>query len=238
MDKRELSAERTEKMLKAARERHAGGVMGLARDAGSNGGPDLNARDESGYTALDYMLEQNQLQAAQELIKLGGDVGEPNRPLGGAGFPPLHWAAWMGEPVWAHALIERGADPLATTGGGMSALAYALKQERVDVAQVLKKNGANVKIKLEGPDGSLLAMCAHRALASSVVWCLKNKAYGADADKELARAVETLSDMTVRAPGQENALGAAKSSLEALELRRLTKKAEGAGTAKTKRSGL
>ena len=94
-------------------------------------GANVNARNENGYTALDFALQQHHFEMAKYLVSAGsrldiwtasatGDsafVGKciargenVNERDSAIEYTPLMWAAWCGQSNIASILIAHGAD--------------------------------------------------------------------------------------------------------------------------------
>ena len=141
-----------------------GAAVRMVRD----GEADLNARNESGDTALHRAVETGMKQLLEALLARGADVqartrnGEAALPLAalhpdpvftdllltaGAdprarnadGETPLHWAALSGHIVVVQRLLARGADARQKTAKGFTARDYARREGHPEVAKLLER---------------------------------------------------------------------------------------------------
>jgi len=88
---------------------------------------------------LTYAVEQNDLIAAENLLKQGCDVNRKDA----AGFTPLLLAAGLGNPQMVELLLTAGADVFITDSRmGTTALHKAAQSGVVDVAKLLVQRGA------------------------------------------------------------------------------------------------
>ena len=70
-----------------------------------DGGAKVDGANPNGLTPLQFAMIRRNEALALFLLERGAD---PNNA--GPGFPPLHVAAYLGQPAVAKALIARGAD--------------------------------------------------------------------------------------------------------------------------------
>ena len=123
-------------------------------------GADVNAKDDGGWTPLNWSAFYNTLDLAKLLIDNGADVNAK----GDGGWTPLRnavgYAVHSGETELVQLLIDNGADVNArTTGqwnGGETPLYMAILMqwtspgEEVNVIKLLIDNGADVNAKADG----------------------------------------------------------------------------------------
>jgi uncharacterized protein len=76
-------------------------VVRVLLDAGAK----VNGANPNGLTPLQFAMIRRNEALALLLLERGADPNDP-----GPGFPPLHVAAYVGQPAVAKALIARGAD--------------------------------------------------------------------------------------------------------------------------------
>jgi ankyrin repeat protein len=112
----------------------------------------------AGSNAIYRSIDLDDDTALKLLLQHGGDPNEPARnvPLTDWGSP-LAWAIYRRRPRHAKALLDAGADPLATPADGVSPYRLALRFGLSDVADLLRE-------KTEVPDISeeerFIAACA------------------------------------------------------------------------------
>ena len=104
-------------------------------------GANLDARDESGLTALHYVAWAGRARLITALVELGADLEARNK----AGGTPLHSAASKGQYESITTLVELGADLEVRDEHGRTALHYAANAgERRGHYEVLAKSVANL----------------------------------------------------------------------------------------------
>lgn len=119
-----------------------------------NAGADVDARDDSGVTPLDYALSHKEQEVAALLISAGAYVG-------------LHEAVYLDDKQTVLARLEEGADINATDADNQTPLMVAMFGH-TEIAWLLLERGANVnarnsygvtalKYTSYSPDGALLA---------------------------------------------------------------------------------
>ena len=122
-------ADDTDNFLAAARSGDVAQVQSLLA-----GGSDVNARDDSGNTALHYTAAFGYTEMAQILVDAGADVDAPGRIAN----TPLHLASQEGHSDIAAILIDRGADLNAENEFGGTALAFASGWGHRDIVDQLQ----------------------------------------------------------------------------------------------------
>lgn len=116
-------------------------TVGAAQEA-LEAGANVNAKDESGNTALHLAaLDDNNLKLAQLLLDSGADVDAKND----RGVTALHTAAGKNDKELAKLLLDRGADVNAKHGSGDTALRLAVFDSAdEDMVQLLLDSGAEI----------------------------------------------------------------------------------------------
>jgi len=105
-------------------------------------GADVNAGDDHGVTPLSQATENNNIALVQRLLAGGAN---PNAAQA-SGMTPLMTAAHTGNVEVVKTLLSRGADVNAMTKEtGISALMWAVADQRPEVAKVLIENRGDVK---------------------------------------------------------------------------------------------
>jgi ankyrin repeat protein len=109
-------------------------------------GADVNAKSNSGSTALMFAAQQGDADSARVLLAAGAN---PNEAIPASGFTPLIIASAMGHEAVAVQLLEKGAHTDAVDRGGFSALHRAVRDKRsIGIVTALLKHGANPNIRL------------------------------------------------------------------------------------------
>jgi uncharacterized protein len=105
---------------------------------------DVNAPQVDGTTALHWVVQNDDLESADLLLKAGAKVMAANN----AGALPLMLAAVNGNAPMIERLVNAGADVNATlTRSGDTALMIASRVGKVDAVRVLLDHGAQVNAK-------------------------------------------------------------------------------------------
>lgn len=217
----------TQNLLKNAADGYPSGV----RIALANGAQ-LNAVDEEGWTALEYLLNKEDWQTAKELVDRGAMVADIRRSLGKDGFSPLHWAVWIRDKEWATKLLNAGAPVDQLSHSGWSPLVHALNTEQMEIADLLRAAGADVNLKLGGSEPSILTLMATKLVPKGVVWCLRHGQYEASGPEasvgsasqkgapqdEIKFLVNKVQQYAVQLPERHEILGALTAYLEVREL--------------------
>ena len=113
-------------------------------------GADVDAVDKGGYTPLHTAALAGAKEAAALLISKGADVNSKLKSQGSAargdeaidGDTPLHLAAEKGDKPMVELLLSQGAEINAKNSQGITPLRYASAFRHEDIAEFLKKNGA------------------------------------------------------------------------------------------------
>ena len=108
-----------------------------------DGGIDVNKRDASHQTPLDYASSQGRFEAAMMLIKHGANLNSRDK----FGSTPLHKASHSGHLDVAQLLLDHGADANVMQQGQLTALHLAAMSCRPDIVRLLLERGANVHIR-------------------------------------------------------------------------------------------
>ncbi len=108
-------------------------------------GAEVNARDQLGSTPLFYAVGRNQIAVARELLSHGADVNVAveYRVAGvsaGKVITPLVLAVQRANPQMVRLLIQHGA---RVRGAGNSAFFTAVNSGKVEIVQMLLKEGAD-----------------------------------------------------------------------------------------------
>ena len=108
-----------------------------------NGKADLNARNESGDTALHRAVETGMKQLIEALLARGADAQARTKN----GEAALHLAALHAEPVFTDLLLTADADPRARNADGETPLHWAALSGHIVVVQRLLARGADARQK-------------------------------------------------------------------------------------------
>jgi ankyrin repeat protein len=145
---------------KAAKQGHAGAQSSLAillRNAARKGesekvrdllksGVDVNAKNETGYTALMFAAMLGHAEVVDSLIEAGADVNAENEQQATA----LMSAVVGGNTEIVKALIHAGSDVNVASESGDTALTLAAKTgDGAEIVEVLRDAGAGVDNKNE-----------------------------------------------------------------------------------------
>ncbi len=103
-----------------------------------SGGADIHARCKNGYTALTYVAgAAGCVECGRKLIKAGSLIN---------GTGALSWAAAFGHLPFCQLLITAGADVNEEGKDGFTPLEEAFRCEQKEVAQLLLKSGAVIRL--------------------------------------------------------------------------------------------
>ena len=103
-----------------------------------NSGTNVNARNNSGQTALHWAAMMERLAVVRELLDRGANVNARNNN----GQTALHLAAYYGHLAVVRELLDRGANVNAR-GSGQTALHWAASFGHLPVVRLLLDRGAN-----------------------------------------------------------------------------------------------
>lgn len=106
-------------------------------------GADVNAALPDGTTALHWVVQANDLDAAAALIARGADVNHANVN----GVTPLELAAINGSAAMIAKLLEAGADANAANPNGQTVLMFAARTGVPEALEALIRGGAQVNAK-------------------------------------------------------------------------------------------
>ncbi len=105
-------------------------------------GVSVNARDNSGYTALHYASRAGHIDIVRLLLTNNAD---PNVRTNSGKDTPLHRAAYQGhEPIVA-ALLLKGADPFMQNADGQTALHKSCSRNWESVTRTLLRSAPKLK---------------------------------------------------------------------------------------------
>lgn len=103
----------------------------------------VNARDENGWTALNWAATKGHTQVVKLLIEKGADVDAKDS---GNGQTPLWKASHEGHTAIVKLLLENGADVNKRNASGETALWTASWKGHTDVVRLLLERGANANL--------------------------------------------------------------------------------------------
>lgn len=106
---------------------------------------DVHGADSVGNTTLSEEVRLRHAEVAEELIRAGADVNEPNR----SGVTPVMTAIAINpaDTVILQRLLDAGADVNAQDKGGMTALMVAARYSRKEAVALLLARGADPSIR-------------------------------------------------------------------------------------------
>ncbi len=117
-------------------------------------GADVNAEDDSGYTALMEASFNGHLDVVELLIKNGADVNETNNH----GATALMWASAYNHIEIVKCLVKNNADVNIKNKEDCTALIWASRYDNAEIVEYLIKNDANIDVKnKEGLTALMLA---------------------------------------------------------------------------------
>ena len=97
-------------------------------------GADVNSQDDDGDTALHGAAENGNMEIIQLLLAKGAQLNARNK----VGGTPLMWAAVYGNDDAVKELLKAGADKSLKDEDGKTARDWAIKNNRTNVAQILR----------------------------------------------------------------------------------------------------
>jgi ankyrin repeat protein len=104
---------------------------------------DVNAAQPDGMTALHWAARQNDLDAAQLLIRAGAKADVATR----YGVTPMYFACENGNASMIDVILRAGVSPNAANPGGETALMTASRSGNVEAVKLLLDRGADVNAK-------------------------------------------------------------------------------------------
>ena len=97
-------------------------------------GADVNQQDNDGDTALHGAAQNGNVEMIRLLLAKGAQLNGQNK----VGGTPLMWAAVWGHEDAVQELLKAGADKSLKDEDGKTALMWAIKNNRTNVAQILR----------------------------------------------------------------------------------------------------
>lgn len=134
------NADGTTPLLLAAFKRHWNCMSEIAK-----AGADLNEKDNHGFTALSYTLQNNVIEWTKLLLELGADI---NAPINSFNDTPLTYSLKTQKDQCIELLLERGADVNLSDKNGNTPLHFAVmksKDNSADFVDLLLQSGANIR---------------------------------------------------------------------------------------------
>lgn len=117
-----------------------------------DGGEDVNAVDEYGFTPIIESAIGNRADVAELLISYGADINEPDL----AGRTALHWAADNNNLPFCEMLLQKGADPNARDKQNQPPMTSALLRSQEKLRNLLYRYGASVDFAKDFINGKLI----------------------------------------------------------------------------------
>lgn len=114
------------------------------------GGEDVNAKDEQGWTPLLWAAYNNQPRATELLLKNGAKANHQSTMQFGAIVPKstaLHIASYYNFKHVVKQLLDNGADVNIVDSRGRTALIFASYYNFIDIVKLLVDKGADPNIK-------------------------------------------------------------------------------------------
>ncbi len=107
-------------------------------------GADINAKNETGRTALFTAIYQNNTEIALYLIENGAICELEDKIMNN--FTLLHYVVFQGNYILTKALLEKKCDPNAVATSCESPIYIAVTKGYLDIVSLLVKYGANVNL--------------------------------------------------------------------------------------------
>ncbi len=98
-------------------------------------GADVDVRDRNGMTPLILAAKKGRSQIVRLLLEKGADVNAQDEVMG---WTALILASALGYKSVVKLLLENGADVSIKDKNGMTALKYAIKNDYVEIAKLIK----------------------------------------------------------------------------------------------------
>ncbi len=115
-------------------------------------GVDINAKDDSGWTALIHAARHGHTEIAEFLIQKGAEVDAKDIN----GWTALMYAAYNGHTETVELLIEKGADINAKNIYELTALMWAAMEGHIKTVKLLLQKGADIDAKTMYTDDTAL----------------------------------------------------------------------------------
>lgn len=107
-------------------------------------GIDPNSRDDFGTPLLNLAVRNDNEDFVKKLLAAGAKINEASEDRG---YTPLMDAVWRGNYEITKLLIEKGAELNTISKEGQSNLVLAVGADRINICEILAKNGADPDIK-------------------------------------------------------------------------------------------
>ncbi|KAF5296333.1 hypothetical protein FQA39_LY12550 [Lamprigera yunnana] len=151
-----------------------------------NNGLDINSQNENGETLLLIAIRCVHIPIMDWLISKGAKIDIVSNRSSSA----LHFAACMGDCVSVRCLIEGGVDVNILNSDGDTAIALALRHEKISIAEILLDHNAEIYVT---PPRNFKHSCLHYAVKSgSEAIVLRILESGYNVDKVNADATTAL----------------------------------------------
>ena len=128
------------RLIDAVRRQQAAAIAALLETAGRPGGPDVNAAQPDGATALHWAAYRDDFETARRLAEAGADAGAAND----LGVTPLALACGNASPGMVGLLLGAGADAGAAVETGETVLMACARTGNVEAVRRLLDAGADV----------------------------------------------------------------------------------------------
>lgn len=120
-------------------------------------GDDVNAKDDSGWTALIVASFYGHPEMVEMLLNNGSDVNAKNND----GYTALIMASERGRPEIVSILLANGADVNATDDNGYTSLMWAVKFGHTLIVELLEK-AIETETKIRGYKQAAMELVRHR----------------------------------------------------------------------------